>query len=255
MKTESSSSFSSSVTTSRNEAATSAGNNNSSGGVALSSRVPLTLRDYFFQDPFFKNAWEDFDRIQQEMARQSREFWTRVRQDNLALMQDSNVEDGSSNNKDIIGKDDFFKAGEGEMAAPFLFPRRWMLPRFLSRDESDRLFPSEFFDLKKEEQVLSVKEDDSKFELSLDTHDYRPDEIKVNVQGGALSVEARHEEKGDGRFVSRQFSRKYTLPQGCEPHRVVSNLSSDGVLMITAPKRKALKEEAGARAVPIEMKK
>merc|ERR1711975_89337 len=25
------------------------------------SRVPITLRDFFFEDPFFKSTWEDFD--------------------------------------------------------------------------------------------------------------------------------------------------------------------------------------------------
>ena len=37
--------------------------------------------------------------------------------------------------------------------------------------------------------------------------------IQVNVAGGVLGVEAKHEEKGDNKFVLRQFSRKYTLPE------------------------------------------
>lgn len=101
---------------------------------------------------------------------------------------------------------------------------------------------------------MNVKDDENKFEVSLDTHEYRPDEIKVNVTGGVLSVEAKHEEKEEGKFVSRQFNRKYTLPKGCEAHKVTSNLSSDGILMITAPKNPALKQD-GDRPVPIEMKK
>ena len=48
-----------------------------------------------------------------------------------------------------------------------------------------------------------LKDDDSSFEVSLDTHDYRPDELKVSVEGGTLTVEAKHEEKGEGKFVSR----------------------------------------------------
>ena len=48
--------------------------------------------------------------------------------------------------------------------------------------------------------------------------------------GDALSVEAKHEEKSDNKFVSRQFSRKYTLPKGCDASMVSSNLSSDGIL-------------------------
>ncbi len=246
----------------------SAGNNSA----LPASRVPLTLRDYFFQDPFFKNAWEDFDRIQRDMMRQSQEFWAKVRQDSTGMAAASGIDmstdssskmNSSNNNNKVSFADDDFFGGSSDLAplpaaggAPFLFPRRWMLPRFLSRDESEKLFPSEFFDLnKKEEQVLRVKDDDSKFELSLDTHEYRPDELKVNVEGNVLSVDAKHEEKGDNKFVSRQFSRKYTLPAGCEPHKVSSNLSSDGILMISAPKRQAIKEDAAARPVPIEMKK
>merc|ERR1711872_491550 len=37
--------------------------------------------------------------------------------------------------------------------------------------------------------------------------------------------------------VMRQFSRKWTLPSECNPNEVASNLSSDGILMITAPKK------------------
>ena len=54
---------------------------------------------------------------------------------------------------------------------------------------------------------------------------------KVCVVGDALSVEAKHEEKSDNKFVSRQFSRKYTLPKGCDAAMVSSNLSSDGILV------------------------
>ena len=53
---------------------------------------------------------------------------------------------------------------------------------------------------------------------------------KVCVVGDELSVDAKHEEKSDGKFVSRQFSRKYTLPKGCDAAMVSSNLSSDGIL-------------------------
>ena len=57
------------------------------------------------------------------------------------------------------------------------------------------------------------------------------------------------------RFVSRQFVRKYTLPDGCKPEQVSSNLSSDGVLLITAPKKPpqpAITDHG--RNVPILMK-
>jgi crystallin alpha B len=57
------------------------------------------------------------------------------------------------------------------------------------------------------------------------------------------------------RFVSRQFVRKYSLPEGCQPEQVSSNLSSDGVLLITAPKKPVQPAITDlGRTVPITMK-
>jgi len=70
-------------------------------------------------------------------------------------------------------------------------------------------------------------------------------------------VEAKHEEKSDdgiSRYISRQFVRKYTLPEGCIPDKVTSNLSSDGVLVINAPKKTSNAIPDHGRSVPITMK-
>jgi len=90
----------------------------------------------------------------------------------------------------------------------------------------------------KDSQVIHMKDDHDKFEVSLDTSQYRPDEIKILVTEGVINVEGKHEEMSeDGeKMVSRQFSRKYSLPAGAKPENVVSNLSSDGVLLITVVK-------------------
>merc|ERR1711915_953023 len=86
-----------------------------------------------------------------------------------------------------------------------------------------------------------TKEDDTKMEVSLDTAQYRPDELKITVDKGVVCVEGRHEEKAEdgSKMVSRSFSRKYTLPKDAKAEDVVSNLSSDDVLVITAPKNVA----------------
>merc|ERR1711944_246594 len=99
----------------------------------------------------------------------------------------------------------------------WIFPRRWMLPA-LNTD-----FPNNMDIFKsKDNEVIRVKEDDTKMEVSLDTSQYRP-----------------HEEKAEdgSKMVSRMFSRKYTLPADAKSEEVASNLSSDGVLVITAPKK------------------
>merc|ERR1719186_2489974 len=112
----------------------------------------------------------------------------------------------------------------------WMFPRRWMLPSLKNEFKDMNLFQS------KDSEVIRVKEDDNKMEVSLDTSQYRPDELSVSVSGGVVSVEGKHEEKAEdgSKMVSRQFVRKYTLPNGAKPEDVVSNLSSDGVLVITA---------------------
>ncbi len=46
-----------------------------------SSKVPITLRDFFFTDPFFKTSWDDFDRVREEMLKESRDFWSSVERD------------------------------------------------------------------------------------------------------------------------------------------------------------------------------
>jgi len=116
----------------------------------------------------------------------------------------------------------------------WMFPRRWMLPA-LNTDFSNNvdIFKS------KDNEVIRVKEDESKLEVSLDTSQYRPDELKVSVNEGVLVVEGKHEEKAEdgSKMVSRMFSRKYTLPPSTKQEEVASNLSSDGVLVITAPKK------------------
>ena len=78
-----------------------------------------------------------------------------------------------------------------------------------------------------------------KLEVSLDTSQYRPDELSVSVSDGVLRVEGKHEEKAEdgSKMVSRMFSRQYTLPPSTKQEEVASNLSSDGVLVITAPKK------------------
>merc|ERR1711962_183083 len=45
------------------------------------SRVPVTMRDFFFDDPFFKNSWDDFDKVRERMFSESRDMWKRFDDD------------------------------------------------------------------------------------------------------------------------------------------------------------------------------
>merc|ERR1712079_187489 len=96
----------------------------------------------------------------------------------------------------------------------------------------------EFKSMFNEEKEAKVNEDDTKMEVRIDASEYKPEELKVSVQSGKLLVEGKHEErKEDGSgYIQRSFSRMYTLPEEAEADKMVSNLSSEGILVITTPK-------------------
>jgi len=200
----------------------------------------MTMRDFFFDDPFFKSSWEDFDKVREKMFQESRDMWKKFDQDfrdmacmsnnimvDSAVQQRKSTETKSSEDKSLARQNSLTKWENG-----WMFPRRWMLPSLSSGFGDMNLFKE------KDSEVIRVKDDDKKMEISLDTSQYRPDELNVSVANGAITVEGKHEEKAEdgSKMVSRQFIRKYTLPAGAKPEDVVSNLSSDGVLVVTANK-------------------
>lgn len=96
----------------------------------------------------------------------------------------------------------------------------------------------------------TIQADKSRFQINLDVQHFAPEDINVRTVDGFVVIEGRHEEKQDQHgWVSRQFTRRYALPEGCNPESVQSRLSSDGVLTVVAP---LLRQEcANERSVPI----
>lgn len=88
--------------------------------------------------------------------------------------------------------------------------------------------------------------------MVLDVQQFQPEEIDVKVVENCVVVTAKHEEKRDEHgWVSRQFVRKYMIPEQCDLDQVASKLSTDGLLTITAP-RKDRKERVNERVIKIE---
>lgn len=95
----------------------------------------------------------------------------------------------------------------------------------------------------------SIKLDKDKWQVNVDVQHFSPEEITVKTADGFIIVEGKHEEKQDEHgFISRQFTRKFKLPEGTNPDAVESKLSSDGVLTVSAPTKAV---SSGERAVPI----
>lgn len=94
--------------------------------------------------------------------------------------------------------------------------------------------------------------DEDKYQVSVDVQQFAPNEISVKTGAdGSIVVEGKHEERPDEHgYISRHFVRRYVLPKGHDINQVVSNLSSDGVLTITAPK--ISKEGFEHKRIPIQ---
>ena len=213
------------------------------------SKVPMTMRDFFFEDPFFKSSWDNFDTVRERMFSENRDQWRKFDQDfrdmacmsnNIMLTSDnksasstssantSTNSGGEGQSRELLQRQD----SQSKWENGWMFPRRWMLPSLKNEFADMDLFTAGGRD----SEVIRVKQDADKMEVSLDTAQYRPDELSVSVSDGTVTVEGKHEEKAEdgSKMVARQFVRKYTLPAGAKPEEVVSNLSSDGVLVITA---------------------
>jgi len=86
--------------------------------------------------------------------------------------------------------------------------------------------------------LSSVQNDSKNFKVNLDVQQFKPEEVSVKVADGYVVVDGKHEERSDEHgYISRQFTRRYKVPDNVDPNAITSSLSSDGVLSIGAPKK------------------
>merc|ERR1712168_1300675 len=190
------------------------------------SLIPMTMRDSFFDDPFFKDTWLDIENSQKNFFEKSRKRFEDSMKGFESSMMSANIFDENKNR---------------------LESSSWIFPEMFGK-HSGPVFSS------KDSNQIRIVDDETKLEISLDTTGYKPDELKVSAGQGMICVEGKHEEKSEAGqvMVSRQFSKKYSMPASARAEEVVSDLSQDGVLVISVPKREAIKQEN--RAVPIAIK-
>merc|ERR1712073_162216 len=174
--------------------------------------VPVSLRDAFLEDPFFRTGWD-------EMNSECREMRSFAEGNNTLATMDRSWP---------------------------LLPKQWMLPQ---------LFQDFHLPEMKDSLMLGLQEEKDKMEVTLDTSGYKPDELKVEIKGGELCVEGKHEERSQSGevMVSRQFSRRFGMPMNVKKEDIVSNLSQDGVMVITMPKEQRIEEvERGSTPIQVD---
>ncbi|GFT77684.1 protein lethal(2)essential for life [Trichonephila clavipes] len=101
-----------------------------------------------------------------------------------------------------------------------------------------------------------VKNESDKFKVMLNVSQFKPNEIDVRTVDNCIVIHGQHEERTDEHgFVSREFTRRYMLPEGTEPETVKSSLSQDGILTVEAPKKAIEPPPSNERVVPITLEK
>merc|ERR1711971_608739 len=176
--------------------------------------VPVSLRDAFLEDPFFRTGWDEMH----SECREMRSFASKEGDNTFANM---------------------------NRGWPWL-PKQWMLPQLLQDFHLPEM---------KDSLMLGLQEEKDKMEVTLDTSGYKPDELKVEIKEGELCVEGKHEERSQTGevMVSRHFSRRFGMPQNVKKEGIVSNLSQDGVMVITMPKEQRIEEvERGDTPIQID---
>merc|ERR1719402_700323 len=196
-------------------------------------QVPMTLRQPFLDDPFFKGTLKSLESTRDDFFKQARQSFEESLKQMESRMSNALTFNTQGSNDSIFSKD-------------------WMMkpPAPLADNFGSML------DRKQDCSTIKHNEDDNKVEVHLDTSGYNPSELKVQVEGSTVRVEGKHEERSQAGavMVSRQFVKEHALPEESKPEGVESSLSKDGVLVITMPKpRKAINMDK-SRSVPIAIK-
>lgn len=74
------------------------------------------------------------------------------------------------------------------------------------------------------------------FELTVNIGvDYEPGDVQVKTVDRRVIIQARHEQRAEGRTSCKQFTRHFDLPSNVEPNLVTASLTDVGQLIISAP--------------------
>lgn len=97
----------------------------------------------------------------------------------------------------------------------------------------------------------SITNDSDRFCLRLDVGHFDPDDIEVKTVDNLVVIHGKHGDRTDELgVISREFTRKCALPKEVKPETVKCSITSDGFLIVEAPKRPE-KPPANERVVPI----
>ncbi|ELK38521.1 Heat shock protein beta-1 [Myotis davidii] len=84
--------------------------------------------------------------------------------------------------------------------------------------------------------ISEIQHTPDHWRVSLDVNHFAPEELTVKTKEGVVEISGKQEERQhEHGYISRCFTRKYTLPPGVDPILVSYSLSPEGTLTVETP--------------------
>ena len=109
----------------------------------------------------------------------------------------------------------------------------WYIPPSLAHFKTDSMCHSP--------PRYEVSENEKQFRLAVDVPGVKPDNMKIELEndGRVLHMSGGRKEKTDTSYEEYKFDKRFTLGRDLDTSKITAHLS-DGVLVLTAPKKEKL---------------
>merc|ERR1712156_338 len=180
------------------------------------------------KEPFFSSTWDEFDQMRNQMMEKNHGFWDKVDQDMKEFEKCV-----SQMEADMDSANAPLRPSLPSWALPEDHKKNW--PMIGNCTESKE---------RSECEVVKLETTESKWEVELDVTKFKPEDLKVAVVGDLVTISGSQTEHFIGNDTSsntmRSFTKRYTLPSGCDPDTLSSSLTVSGNLKVTCPRKKWL---------------
>lgn len=83
--------------------------------------------------------------------------------------------------------------------------------------------------------IITEPDGTRKLRLTVDTGEFRPEEVVVKTMEKKLVVHAEHVEKTAGKTLHKEFNKEYELPDSVDQSAITAYIGDEGKLIIEAP--------------------
>ncbi|KAK0068401.1 serpin B3 [Biomphalaria pfeifferi] len=166
----------------------------------MATRIPINKDSYNFEERQ-KKIWEDMERDMERRRREWEEEIDKMRKEFFHL-HPQNSEFGLDRPSSRLTAN----------STPYLTEKEDGKPLIEKDDQGNPVFKVQF-----------------------NMKGYKPEEVNVKMDSTKIMVCAKHEEKGSGSTVSREYNREVNIPCDVNPLSLQCSLNPDGALVIHAP--------------------